>query len=220
MFYDSMSTWVDEDVMADRIGTPSGQTVEKTYSLAAGETMTVFTQFNRFNPAITVSEGQKLARIWITSDDEISITMTTPSTTRAIRGVEEGYKATDYRRYLNEEVLAMMPETLRDGIKEVKKWSPHNRTEGEWSLEKVWAPSLEDYNYDSRNTDFAKCGIAYTTAFPNGLTLDTYIRNKGVPAQSFTRNVMDSGNAICTYGNGWAGDGKEYPQYVWFGFCT
>ena len=212
-YNDLFTVWVNEEVMADRIGSVAGETVEQTYHLGAGEFLTVFAQHTKYAYS---SVGENRAKLWFLSEDELTVEMSNPTSTRSTAGCEGGYPTTPFRDYVNTEVLGMLPEVLRNAIKEVRKFSGLTKTTGVWSLEKVWVPSMVEIN-NARN-DFKVEGPIYSDLFTSGSV--SAIRNKGVPMTVFVR-TMANGNIITTSGGGgWGSSQSPGAQRVWLGFCT
>ena len=181
--------------------------------MGAGEFLTAFAQHTKYAYS---SVGENRAKLWFLSEDELTVEMSNLTSTRSTAGCEGGYPTTPFRDYVNTEVLGMLPEALRNAIKEVRKFSGLTKTTGVWSLEKVWVPSMVEIN-NARN-DFKVEGPIYSDLFTSGSV--SVIRNKGVPMTVFVR-TMANGNIITTSGGGgWGSSQSPGANRVWMGFCT
>ena len=212
-WYDLFSVWVNEDLMADRLGTVEGEQVEQTYHLEPNETLTVFAQYTKYSSSYA---GENRAKLWFLSEDDLTVIMTAPTSTRSTPGVEGGYPNTPLREYVNTDVFNMMPDDVKGAIKEVRKFSGLTKTTGMWSLEKVWIPSMVELN-QSRN-EFKSEGAIYNDMFYQGHS--AYLREKGIPRSAFTR-TQSSGNIVSySGGGGWGSSQAPGSSNVWIGFCT
>ena len=212
-WYDLFSVWVNEDLMADRLGTVEGEQVEQTYHLEPNETLTVFAQYTKYSSSYA---GENRAKLWFLSEDDLTVIMTAPTSTRSTPGVEGGYPNTPLREYVNTDVFNMMPDDVKGAIKEVRKFSGLTKTTGMWSLEKVWIPSMVELN-QSRN-EFKSEGAIYSDMFYQGHS--AYLREKGIPRSAFTR-TQSSGNIVSySGGGGWGSSQAPGSSNVWIGFCT
>ena len=105
-----------------------------------------------------------------------------------------GWEKTEMRSYLKETVKPLIPETVRNAIKPVKKYSSIYNVSGSavndvLTTEDVWIPSYKEAFGTGRETQ----GPTYSTAFPDGAS---YIKSKagGSATAWWLRSAINTNN--------------------------
>ena len=157
--WDMMSVRVGDDWIITGFANPNGVTGEKTYVLAAGETLEVLAQWVKDS---SVDSGRDCAEITFISEGDFSIEKTEPTKTIAAGGSAGGWPKMPLRERLETAVLPCFPENVRNAILPVRKVSAITATEQVESVDSIWIPSRREY---CKANPMEKSGVMYDGAF-------------------------------------------------------
>ena len=218
--WDMLNVWVnDTERLANAIGLPQGETVEKTYSLEAGETLTVFAQYTKDTGK---NDGTDTATMEFISEGSFTITAVKESQTRAFGGFTGGWEESEVRSYLNSSVFPLLPAALQGAIVPVRKYSALASDQQIQTLDKLWVPSAREVRASSSYTSDGPIydGFFAGNSYPfirNGLFAGQVddSNNQGM----WLRDVV-SGNCSYLYGTQALSSATPNKSFqVLLGFC-
>ena len=157
--FDMMSVRVNGEWIVTGFAKPEGTTGEKTYELAAGDTLEVLAQWVKDS---SVNSGRDCAEISFISEGDFTIEKTEPTKTVEAGGSAGGWPKMPLREQLAPAVLPCFPENVREAIKTVKKISAVTSSEQVETEETIWIPSRREYN---KTNPMEKSGVSYSDAF-------------------------------------------------------
>lgn len=172
----------------------------------------------------TAAENDKAPITWISKQLLKTSHRMNPAYSAGTEGTGSlgGWEKTEMRSYLKETIKPLIPETVRNAIKSVKKYTRIYNVSGSavnnvLTTEDVWIPSYQEvfgnYSYESS-------GVCYSTVFP-----DNASRVKNKAGSSATWWWLRSAINISGFGAVYTGGSSncyntDYTSGVALGFCT
>lgn len=212
--WDMMHVWVGEDHLADCLGNYPGESVSKTYHMAAGETLSVFAQYVKDT---NTDGGQDRGDLTFYSSGSYTVSSVRASQTRPYGGYTEGWKGSVMRTWLEDVILPLFPEELKNHVTPVKKISALGADTTVETIDKLWLPSRREYCYQYAYEQEGPRydGVFNGTVYPvleNGKQVNTYVWMRSSTGANYSDYLMNETGISNSQVN------REYGVQI--GFCV
>ena len=210
--FDMMSVRVNGEWIVTGFAKPEGVSGEKTYELAAGDTLEILAQWVKDS---SVDSGRDCAEITFISEGDFSINKVDQTRTVEAGGSAGGWPKMPLREQLAPAVLPCFPENVRNAIKPVKKISAVTSSEQVETVDTIWIPSRREYN---KANPLEKSGVIYDGTF-DGTRYPIARLGHWPGINCWTRSRNGSNFYVITNPSN---EGQETPQSargIIIGFC-